>query len=435
MLNHPDVRSWEAAFEYRDLKNLVHKQLLEEIDLESLHRLDDETARTRVSESIRNLLHRQKTPLTQNERDQMVSEILRELFGLGPLDQLLADPTISDILINGSRVVYIERHGKLERTEICFDDDHHLSRIIDRIVSRVGRRVDESSPMVDARLPDGSRVNVIIAPLSLQGPIVSIRRFGREPLTATDLVAKEALTETMLELLQCAVKGKLNVLISGGTGAGKTTLLNVLSSYIPPDERIITIEDAAELQLKQEHVVRLETRPPNIEGKGAIKQRQLVINSLRMRPDRIIVGEVRAEEAIDMLQAMNTGHEGSLTTIHANTPRDALGRLETMVAMAQLNLPEKAVRQQIASAINVIVQVSRMPDGSRKVMSISEVIGMEGTAITMQELYAFERQGYDGQGKVRGRFTPLGIAPKFTEKLLAAGIQLRPGMFSRSLTA
>ena len=289
--------------------------------------------------------------------------------------------------------------------------------------------------MVDARLPDGSRVNVIIAPLSLQGPIVSIRRFGREPLTATDLVAKEALTETMLELLQCAVKGKLNVLISGGTGAGKTTLLNVLSSYIPPDERIITIEDAAELQLKQEHVVRLETRPPNIEGKGAIKQRQLVINSLRMRPDRIIVGEVRAEEAIDMLQAMNTGHEGSLTTIHANTPRDALGRLETMVAMAQLNLPEKAVRQQIASAINVIVQVSRMPDGSRKVMSISEVIGMEGTAITMQELYAFERQGYDGQGKVRGRFTPLGIAPKFTEKLLAAGIQLRPGMFSRSLTA
>src|SRR5437867_1907250 len=393
MLNHPDVRSWEAAFEYRDLKNLVHKQLLEEIDLESLHRLDDETARTRVSESIRNLLHRQKTPLTQNERDQMVSEILRELFGLGPLDQLLADPTISDILINGSRVVYIERHGKLERTEICFDDDHHLSRIIDRIVSRVGRRVDESSPMVDARLPDGSRVNVIIAPLSLQGPIVSIRRFGREPLTATDLVAKEALTETMLELLQCAVKGKLNVLISGGTGAGKTTLLNVLSSYIPPDERIITIEDAAELQLKQEHVVRLETRPPNIEGKGAIKQRQLVINSLRMRPDRIIVGEVRAEEAIDMLQAMNTGHEGSLTTIHANTPRDALGRLETMVAMAQLNLPEKAVRQQIASAINVIVQVRRMPDGSRNAMSVSEVIGMEGTAITMQALYACARQG------------------------------------------
>jgi pilus assembly protein CpaF len=432
MSSNPEPTNWESAVNYKDLKTGLHKQLLEQLDLESLRRLDEETAQTRVGEAVRNLLQRQRSPLTQSERTMMVTEIIRELFGLGPLEPLLEDPTISDILINGSQMVYVERYGKLERTNVCFDDDQHLSRIIDRIVSRVGRRVDESSPMVDARLPDGSRVNVLIPPLSLQGPVVSIRRFGREPLTANDLLRNESLTETMLELLECVVKGKLNVLVSGGTGSGKTTLLNVLSAYIPSTERIITIEDAAELQLKQQHVVRLETRPPNIEGEGAVKQRQLVINSLRMRPDRIIVGEVRGEEAIDMLQAMNTGHEGSLTTIHANTPRDALSRLETMIAMAQLNLPEKAMRQQIASAIHVIVQVNRLPDGSRKVTSISEVTGMEGSSITMQDLYLFQRQGYDSKGKVQGRFTPVGIAPRFTEKLLAAGIELKLDAFTRA---
>jgi pilus assembly protein CpaF len=364
-----------------------------------------------------------------SEREDMVKDILDELFGLGPLEPLLADNTISDILVNGANNVYVERYGKLERTGIRFDDNAHLSRIIDRIVTRVGRRIDESSPMVDARLQDGSRVNAIIPPLSLQGPVLSIRRFGKIPLAGEDLVRNKTLTEPMLLLLRQVVKGKLNVLVSGGTGAGKTTLLNVLSAAIPEDERIITIEDAAELQLNQDHVVRLETRPPNLEGKGAIKQRQLVINALRMRPDRIIVGEVRGEEAIDMLQAMNTGHEGSLTTIHANTPRDALSRLETMVSMANLNLPEKAARQQIASAINVIVQVSRLPDGSRKIMSVSEVTGMEASVVTIQELFVFERQGYDEKNKVKGRFRPTGIAPKFGEKLLGAGIQLHLDMF------
>src|SRR5438034_6958687 len=429
-----NLQGFERA-EYQQVKADLHRKILDRLDLEKLGRSQGDSARDEVLVVIRNAVNAEVVPLSFAEREKLSREILDEIFGLGPLEPLLKDPSISDILVNRYNRVYVERGGKLETTGLSFKDDQHLMQIIDRIVSRVGRRVDESSPMVDARLADGSRVNAIIPPLAIDGPCLSIRRFGRDPVTARNMIENKTLTEPMLVLLSTMVKGRLNILISGGTGAGKTTLLNVLSGYIPNNERIITIEDAAELQLKQEHVVRLETRPPNIEGKGAIKQRQLVINSLRMRPDRIIVGEVRAEEAIDMLQAMNTGHEGSLTTIHANTPRDALGRLETMVAMAQLNLPEKAVRQQIASAINVIVQVSRMPDGSRKVMSISEVIGMEGTAITMQELYAFERQGYDGQGKVRGRFTPLGIAPKFTEKLLAAGIQLRPGMFSRSLTA
>ncbi|HKF55433.1 MAG TPA: CpaF family protein, partial [Blastocatellia bacterium] len=352
-----------------------------------------------------------------------------ELFGLGPIQPLLDDPTIADILVNGSGQVYIERHGKLEKTEIKFNDDQHLMRIIDRIVSRVGRRVDESSPMVDARLPDGSRVNAIIPPLALDGPTLSIRRFGRDPLMATDLLANDSLTEPMLDLLKACVQGKLNVLISGGTGAGKTTLLNVLSAFIPSKERIITIEDAAELQLKQEHVVRLETRPPNIEGKGAVRQRQLVINSLRMRPDRIIVGEVRGEEALDMLQAMNTGHEGSMTTIHSNSPRDALNRLETMVAMANLNLPERAIRTQIASAINVVVQEARLSDGTRKVISVSEITGMEGPVITLQDLFVFERKGYDANNKVRGQFKPTGVRPRFTEKLLGAGIRLHADMF------
>ena len=414
---------------YGELKTKLHVRLLEELDLDSLSSLDEETARERISQFIRDIVKREKTPLALSEREQLIREILDELFGLGPLEPLLDDPTVSDILVNGSKNVYIERHGLLERTGVQFEDDRHLMRIVDRIVSRVGRRVDESSPMADARLQDGSRVNVIIPPLSLDGPILSIRRFGHDPLTADNLVEKNTLTPEMLQLLSGAVKGKLNMLISGGTGAGKTTLLNVLSAFIPEGERICTIEDAAELQLKQEHVVRLETRPPNIEGKGAIRQRQLVMNALRMRPDRIIVGEVRGEEAMDMLQAMNTGHEGSLTTIHANTPRDALSRLETMVSMANLKLPDKAIRQQIAAAFEVVVQVSRLPDGSRRVTNISEITGMEGPTVTMQDLFLFERQGYDEDMKVRGCFRPSGIRPRFTEKLLAAGIVLPPELF------
>ncbi len=415
---------------YLDLKETLHSKVINEIDLESLNRLQEDTAREQLRRVTLDLLQREKTPLTMTEREKLVTEILDEVFGLGPLQPLLADPTLSDILVNGAHEVYVERRGKLERASIHFNDDDHLMRIIDRIVSRVGRRVDESSPMVDARLRDGSRVNVIIPPLALDGPVLSIRRFGTDPLTAMDIMENGTLTMEMLDLMKACVQGKLNLLISGGTGAGKTTLLNVLSSYIPEDERIITIEDAAELQLKQEHVVRLETRPPNIEGKGAVRQRQLVINALRMRPDRIVVGEVRGEEAVDMLQAMNTGHEGSLTTVHANTPRDALSRIETMVSMANLNLPEKAARQQIASAMNLVVQISRLPDGTRKIISIAEITGMEGPIITMQELFVYERQGFDENGKVRGRFKPTGIRPKFAEKLFAAGIRLPMEMFA-----
>jgi pilus assembly protein CpaF len=415
---------------YREVKAKIHSQILEEMDLESLNKLQEEVARTRVAEAIRELLHRDRTPLTLREREQLVNEILDELFGLGPIEPLLEDPTVSDILVNGADNIYVERRGVLERTDFFFNDSHHLMRIIERIVSRVGRRVDESSPMVDARLADGSRVNAIIPPLALDGPSMSIRRFGGHKLSADSFIANGTLTQQILELLQACVKGKLNVMVSGGTGAGKTTLLNILSSFIPANERIITIEDAAELRLNQPHVVRLETRPPNIEGKGAIRQRQLVINALRMRPDRIVVGEVRGEEAVDMLQAMNTGHEGSLTTIHANTPRDALSRLETMIAMAELNLPERAVRQQIASAINVIVQVSRLPDGSRKIMSVSEVTGMEGPIITTQDLFMFERSGYDENNRVCGAFRPTGIRPKFTERLESCGIRISLDAFS-----
>ena len=417
--------------DYLELKGNLHSKVINEIDLESLNRLKEDAARDQLRKVILDVLQREKTPLTMTEREQMVTDILDEVFGLGPLQTLLADPTLSDILVNGAHEVYVERRGKLERTNVRFNDDEHLMRIIDRIVSRVGRRVDEASPMVDARLRDGSRVNAIIPPLSLNGPVLSIRRFGTDPLTAHDLLDNGTLTPEMLDLLKASVEGKLNILISGGTGAGKTTLLNVLSSYIPNYERIITIEDAAELQLKQEHVVRLETRPPNIEGKGAIKQRQLVINALRMRPDRIVVGEVRGEEAVDMLQAMNTGHEGSLTTVHSNSPRDALARIETMVSMANLNLPDKAARQQIASAIHVVIQISRMPDGTRKLTSITEITGMEGPMVTMQDLFLYERQGYDEQGKVRGRFKPTGIRPKFAEKLFGAGIRLPLDMFTQ----
>jgi pilus assembly protein CpaF len=427
----PEILHSSTAFaDYRNLKSSLHTQILQDIDLETLNRLPEDVARERVRQAIRDTVQNERIPLAHREREQMVSEILDELFGLGPLEPLLNDGTISDILINGSGKVYLERRGLLESTEVRFNDDQHLMRIIDRIVSRVGRRVDESSPMVDARLPDGSRVNVIIPPLALDGPTVSIRRFGTDRLKGQDLISNNTLTKQMLDLLDGCVHGKLNIMISGGTGAGKTTLLNILSAFIPSNERIITIEDAAELQLRQEHVVRLETRPPNIEGQGAVRQRQLVINALRMRPDRIVVGEVRGEEAVDMLQAMNTGHEGSLTTIHANTPRDALTRLETMVAMANLNLPDKAIRQQIASAIHLIVQINRLPDGTRKVTSITEVTGMEGPVITIQDLFVFERRGFDSNNRVVGQFRPSGIRPKFTERLQGAGIKFDANLFS-----
>ncbi len=416
--------------EYWQVKSSLHTKLLQEVDLERLNRLEEKVARERVQKVLRDMLQKDNTPLTSGERDQIIAEVVDELFGLGPLEPLLADETIADILVNGCKNVYIERHGRLEKTDVQFNDDQHLMRIIERIVSRVGRRVDESSPMVDARLPDGSRVNAIIPPLALDGPAVSIRRFGTDPLMASDLLEKGSMTPQMLDLLRLSVQGKLNVLISGGTGAGKTTLLNILSAFIPKTDRIVTIEDAAELQLKQEHVVRLETRPPNIEGKGSIKQRQLVINALRMRPDRIVVGEVRGEEAMDMLQAMNTGHEGSMTTIHANTPRDALSRLETMVSMSNLNLPDKAIRQQMASAINLVVQCNRMPDGTRKVTSIAEITGMEGPTVTMQDLFVYERQGFDENRRVKGRFRATGIRPKFTERLFAAGLQIPADTFA-----
>ncbi len=423
------IEEHSANDQYMRIKTELHKTILEEIDLDNLDRVNRETALRETRGLIQKTLKREDTPLSFSEREKLVDEILHELFGLGPLEPLLDDPSISDILVNGHGMVYVERHGILEKTTVRFNDDDHLKRIIDRIVSRVGRRVDESSPMVDARLQDGSRVNAIIPPLSLVGPVLSIRRFGVDPLKAQDLLDNGTMTAQMMQVLQAVVEGRLNVLISGGTGAGKTTLLNVLSASIPSSERIITIEDAAELQLKQDHVVRLETRPPNIEGKGSIKQRQLVVNALRMRPDRIIVGEVRSEEAMDMLQAMNTGHEGSLTTIHANTPRDALSRLETMVSMAGLNLPDKAIRQQIASAMDVVVQISRLSDGTRKLTHISEITGMEGPVVTMQDLFVFKRQGFDENRKVKGSFTSTGVQPKFSEKLFAAGIELPPDTF------
>jgi pilus assembly protein CpaF len=418
-----------ARNEYQQVKSDLHRKILDRLDLEKLGRTPGETAREEVLVLIRNVVNSEAVPLSFAERERLSREILDEIFGLGPLEPLLKDPSISDILVNRFDRVYVERAGKLEPTGLSFKDNPHLMQIIDRIVSRVGRRVDESSPMVDARLADGSRVNAIIPPLAIDGPCLSIRRFGRDPITARNMIENKTLTEPMLELLSSMVKGRLNLLISGGTGAGKTTLLNVLSGYIPNSERIVTIEDAAELQLKQEHVVRLETRPPNIEGKGAVRQRQLVINSLRMRPDRILVGEVRGEEAFDMLQAMNTGHEGSLTTVHANSQRDALARVENMVAMANLNIPERAMRQQIAAAIHAVVQIARLSDGTRKVMAVSEVTGMEGEMISMQDIFVFERRGLDESGKVRGTFKASGIRPCFADRLAAAGCRLRPGLF------
>jgi pilus assembly protein CpaF len=419
--------------EYQQVKADLHRKILDRLDLEKLGRTAGDAAREEVLILIRNSVNSEAVPLSFAERERLSREILDEIFGLGPLEPLLKDPSISDILVNRFDRVYIERAGKLEPTGLSFKDDAHLMQIIDRIVSRVGRRVDESSPMVDARLADGSRVNAIIPPLAIDGPCLSIRRFGRDPITARNMIENKTLTEPMLELLSTMVKGRLNLLISGGTGAGKTTLLNVLSGYIPNSERIVTIEDAAELQMKQEHVVRLETRPPNIEGKGAVRQRQLVINSLRMRPDRIVVGEVRGEEAFDMLQAMNTGHEGSLTTVHANSQRDALARVENMVSMANLNIPERAVRHQIASAVHAVVQIARMADGSRKVITISEITGMEGDVVSMQDIFVFERQGIDESGKVRGMFRATGIRPKFADRLAVAGCRLRPALFESTM--
>jgi pilus assembly protein CpaF len=423
-----NLQTFERS-EYQQVKSDLHRKILDRLDLEKLGRTNGDTAREEVLVLIRNAVNSEVVPLSFAERERLSREILDEIFGLGPLEPLLKDPTISDILVNRFDRVYIERAGKLELTGLSFKDNQHLMQIIERIVSRVGRRVDESSPMVDARLADGSRVNAIIPPLALDGACLSIRRFGRDPVTARNMIENHTLTEPMLELLSAMVKGRLNLLISGGTGAGKTTLLNVLSGYIPNVERIVTIEDAAELQLKQEHVVRLETRAPNIEGKGAVRQRQLVINSLRMRPDRIVVGEVRGEEAFDMLQAMNTGHEGSLTTVHANSPRDALSRVENMVSMANLNIPERAVRHQIASAIHAVVQVARLSDGTRKVTSISEVTGLEQSLITMQDIFGFERAGIDENGKVRGTFQASGIRPQFAERLATSGARLRPALF------
>jgi len=423
-----NLQAFERS-EYQQVKADLHRKILDRLDLEKLGRTTGDSARDEVLVIIRSSVNSEAVPLSFAEREQLSREILDEIFGLGPLEPLLKDPTISDILVNRFDRVYVERGGKLEITGLSFKDNQHLMQIIDRIVSRIGRRVDESSPMVDARLQDGSRVNAIIPPLALDGACLSIRRFGRDPVTARNMLDNKTLTEPMLELLSAMVKGRLNLIISGGTGAGKTTVLNVLSGYIPNSERIVTIEDAAELQLKQEHVVRLETRPPNIEGKGSVRMRQLVINSLRMRPDRIVVGEVRGEEAFDMLQAMNTGHEGSLTTVHANSPRDALSRIENMVSMANLNIPERAIRHQIANAVHAVVQVARLSDGTRKVITVSEVTGMEGDMIVLRDVFVFERSGIDESGKVRGVFHSMGYPPQYAERLATAGCRLSPALF------
>ena len=416
---------------YQQLKARVHGQLLNRLNLERLTKVSRREAEPEIRSLINAMIEAEAhtTPLSLFERENLIIDVLNELFGLGPLEALLRDPNVSDILVNRHDQVYIERNGKLEETSIVFKDDRHLMQIIERIVSSVGRRIDESSPMVDARLQDGSRVNAIIPPLALDGPALSIRRFRTERLAAPDLVDRESLTQPMLDFLRGAVAARLNIIVSGGTGAGKTTLLNILSSFIADNERIVTIEDAAELKLRQRHIVRLETRPPNIEGKGAVRARDLVINALRMRPDRIVVGEVRAGESLDMLQAMNTGHDGSLTTIHANSPRDALYRLDTMVAMANLNIPERAIRQQISSAVNLIVHVTRQSDGTRKVTAITELTGMEVDVISMQDIFLFEKGGLSTGGRVTGRFRATGIRPKCSDRLAASGRPLTANMF------
>ena len=409
----------------------IHRTLISKLDLEKLSRANSSQARQAVAGIVKEIIADQRVPLNFDEQEKIQADLLDEVFGLGPLEPLLRDPKISDILVNNKDHVFIEKGGLLQRVDTTFRDDRHLLQIIDRIVSRVGRRVDESSPMVDARLADGSRVNAIIPPLALDGPSLSIRRFGTGPLAANQLVQLKSVSPEMMEVLASAVKARISILIAGGTGAGKTTFLNILSQYIPRNERLVTIEDAAELRLAQENIVRLETRPPNIEGQGAIKQRQLLINCLRMRPDRIIMGEVRGEEAFDMLQAMNTGHEGSMTTIHANTPRDAISRLESMVEMGNMNMSEKSLRQQIASAITIVVQAARMSDGTRKVTSISEITGMEESVISMQEIFTFIKKGIGPDGKVIGVFQPTRIRPRFLEKLRVSGIVLPPALFER----
>ena len=411
---------------HQDLKFTLHRKLLDKINLDALATMETQKMRNEVRSALTQLIDAEQTLLSAVERNQIVSEVLDEVFGLGPLEPLLQDPTVSDILVNTHKQVYVERKGKLELTNVTFKDDSHLYRIIDKIVSQVGRRIDESSPMVDARLMDGSRVNAIIPPLAVDGPLLSIRRFGTDKLMPQDLVDHQSMTQAMLQLLEAAVKSRLNIIVAGGTGSGKTTLLNALSAFISPRERLVTIEDAAELQLKQPHLARLETRPPNMEGVGAIRQRELLINALRMRPDRIIVGECRSEEALDMLQAMNTGHDGSMTTVHANSPRDAIARLEVMVTMATSNLSLVSIRHQISSAVDVIVQTARLSDGSRRVMCVTEVGHMEGDVVTLQDLFVFEKRGISPEGRVQGRFAATGIRPRFYEKVLASGIRL-PG--------
>ena len=419
--------------QYLEVRGAVHRKLLTRLNLEKLATSERSKVEGEIRALVSSLIAETGIPLSVGERDAILGDVLDEVFGFGPLEPLLRDKTVSDILVNTHKQVFVERRGKLEAVPAAFQDDQHLLRVIDRIVSGVGRRIDDSSPMVDARLPDGSRVNAIIPPLAVDGPLLSIRRFPADRLKAQDLVGFQAIAPNMLEFLRHCVSARLNCLVSGGTGAGKTTLLNVMSSFISDRDRIVTIEDAAELQLHQIHVARLETRPANVEGKGAVRQRQLVVNALRMRPDRIIVGEVRSEEALDMLQAMNTGHDGSLTTIHANTPRDALGRLETMIAMANVNLPDKAMRQQIVSAIQIVVQQARMSDGTRKVTSISEITGMEGDVITMQEIFRFEKMGLGADGKVLGRFVATGVRPKVCERLKSAGVNVPTDMFEGQL--
>ncbi len=414
---------------FQELKARLHQSVINRLDLSKINQLSQEQIQAEVARLARDMIDSEEAPITLSDRDRLIEEVRHELFGLGPLEPLLSDATISDILVNSYNNVYIERRGKLERTTVAFRDNEHLMRVIERIVSAVGRRIDESSPMVDARLTDGSRVNAIIPPLALRGPTLSIRRFGSKPLLMKDLIEKGALTKEIAELLGMCVRARLNILISGGTGSGKTTLLNSLSAYIPEDERIITIEDSAELQLQQPHVVSLETRPPNIEGRGEVTQRDLVRNALRMRPERIVLGEVRAGEAIDMLQAMNTGHDGSLATIHANTPRDALVRLETMIQMSGIKLAEKAMRQQISSAINLVVQAARLSDGSRRITSISEITGMEGETITMQEIFKYDRSGVDRDGRVIGRHVPTGVRPLFAERLKIYGLSVPRSLF------
>jgi pilus assembly protein CpaF len=422
----PEVRAQDT---YHELKQTIHRQLIDRLDLASLENVENEFLQQQVDRVVRTLLKEQDLRLSPTDEERLVKEIRDETFGLGPIEPLLHDPEISDILVNTFRQVFVERRGKLELTNVTFRDDQHLRVIIDRIVSRVGRRVDEASPYVDARLPDGSRVNAIIPPLSIDGPVLSIRRFAVKALTMQDFINYGTVSEPMALVLQGVIKARLNVLISGGTGSGKTTTLNILSGYIPPDERIVTIEDSAELQLQQPHVVRLETRPPNIEGKGQVAARDLVRNALRMRPDRIVVGEVRGEEVLDMLQAMNTGHDGSLTTLHANSARDALTRLETLMQMSGISLPDKAMREQIASAIDVIVQVSRLSDGRRKIMSVSEITGMEGNVVTMQDVFAFKRTGVGENGQVLGQFASTGIRPRFIDKLRISGVELPANTF------